>query len=271
MSFRQVHEAARQSPPGRSPRPRRRKTRLLRRAASPATSRGAGRARRILSGRSSTAFAHCDEQRVLDEVSRLGRLRSDGLVGRRRGRRAAAAGLPSSPRLRPPSAFPTPQAANALRLAHGEALSRFRYSVHAVLASAVNDSADAARARLNHASFNDGSNRRARSAAARARGRSSGRRPEPRAFELHGRDVAQISCIRRLFARRRQERMRGIVVAARQELRHADRVQLRRRFPIAERLANPAGGQLNTIGLGGPAILPPSRWRTQRGMREPPG
>ena len=115
--------------------------------------------------------------------------------------------LDAAPGLRRVGRFDSSSSRDRASLAHGETLSRFRYSVHAVLASAVNDSADAASARLNHASFNDGSNRRARSAAARARGRSSGRRPSRarssctaatslkyRAFAGCSRDAARSDC-----------------------------------------------------------------------------
>ena len=48
-------------------------------------------------------------------------------------------------------------------------------------------------------------------------------------------------------------------------------MQARRRFTFAEGLANLVGNQHQAIGPGNSAILPPSRWRTQWGMREPPG
>ncbi len=74
-----------------------------------------------------------------------------------------------------------------------------------------------------------------------------------------------------LLARRRQQRPGRLVVAAQLQLRQAQRVQARRGLAFAERLANLVGGQNETNGVGGSAILPPSRWLTQWGMWEPPG
>ena len=118
--------------------------------------------------------------------------------------------------------------------AHGELLSRLRYSVHALL-RVRGQRQRGRRERAVEPRFAQRRIETARAIRGRQRARQIvGTQAEPRAFELHGRDVAQIPRVGGLLARRRQQRLRRIVVTARQQLRDAERVQLRRRFTFAE-------------------------------------
>ena len=124
----------------------------------------------------STAFAHLGQHPVLDETARL-------CVCARTAASAVATSSDASSRLSTAVhacagvAFASSASRVRASVAQGETLSRLRYSVHALFASAVSDNDVTASARLNQASLRDGSIRRARSAAARARGKSSGRNP----------------------------------------------------------------------------------------------
>ena len=157
------------------------------------------------------------EQRVLDEVARFGGLRADRFIGGRR-----VDDCSSRPSIAVHAAagvgFANSSSRARASAAHGDALSRLRYSVHAVSRL----SGQRQRGRGERAVEPRFLQRRIEPARAIGGGQRArqivGTQAEPRAFELHGRDIAQILRIGRLFARRRQQRLRGIVIAARQKL-----------------------------------------------------
>ncbi len=161
--------------------------------------------------------AHFEQERLLDEDCGLP---SSACARPRRlwsHRSLTAAGLRSPSTHRRRLASPVRPSRDRASAAHGETLSRFRYSVHAVFARRQRQRRR--RERAVEPRFFQRRIEPARAIGRRERARQVVRtQAEPRAFELHGGDVAQILGVGRLLARGRQQRLRRVVVAPRQKL-----------------------------------------------------
>ena len=156
-------------------------------------------------------------------------------------------------------------------MAHGDTLSRLRYSVHA-RPRLIGQRQRAHGERAVEPRFVQRRIEAARAIGGGQRARQIvGPQSEPRAFELHGGHVAQILRIGRLLARCRQQRLRGIVIAARQQLRDAQRVQLRRCCHVRRMTRESCRRSKEHDRSRRPGHLAPQQMARPGGMREPPG